>query len=355
MFDVIVAGGGPSGLFCSYLLSKAGLKTLLVERNTIPNRKPCGGCLSYRVKKLLVNFPYKNTVDSITIASSLLGIERREEFPLPVAFLVEREEFDGHLFDMSSKEGTKFMEGARLLRITRKMGKLVAETSKGDFSAGNIVLATGQRPMGTKVALSISSKARFKKSPDFDVRILLNLEAGGYGWIFNKGEGFASTGFVSFEKNKFSRIKKAFEGVLSAKNEIEVIGRPRVYPIPFWSPDKKSILKSFEDGVFVVGDRGFFADAIFGEGIYYGLVSSWIVSRIILFEGKKDTYLRELKPLVKELSAAYLLSKLSRYFPKLSEKILVKSKKLSKLVGKVLRGEKGYTHILKAALTKAPS
>ena len=38
-YDVIIIGAGPGGLCCNALLSKWGLKTLLVDKNNIPGGK----------------------------------------------------------------------------------------------------------------------------------------------------------------------------------------------------------------------------------------------------------------------------------------------------------------------------
>jgi flavin-dependent dehydrogenase len=46
--DAIVIGAGPAGALSAYLLARAGLAVLLVERRALPRRKVCGGCLNAR-------------------------------------------------------------------------------------------------------------------------------------------------------------------------------------------------------------------------------------------------------------------------------------------------------------------
>ncbi|MEI6652362.1 MAG: FAD-dependent monooxygenase, partial [Chlorobiaceae bacterium] len=43
-YDVAVIGGGPSGAVAAAILAKAGLSTVLIERN-FDNVKPCGGAI----------------------------------------------------------------------------------------------------------------------------------------------------------------------------------------------------------------------------------------------------------------------------------------------------------------------
>ncbi len=46
-FDVMVIGGGPSGLFTSSLLSKNGIKTVLIEKDSdIGKDVVCSGVIS---------------------------------------------------------------------------------------------------------------------------------------------------------------------------------------------------------------------------------------------------------------------------------------------------------------------
>ena len=41
--DVVIIGAGPAGSVCAYLLKKAGVDCLLVDRATFPRDKLCGG------------------------------------------------------------------------------------------------------------------------------------------------------------------------------------------------------------------------------------------------------------------------------------------------------------------------
>ena len=46
MFDVAIVGGGPAGATCAAFCAKAGLRTLLLEREVFPREKVCGDCLN---------------------------------------------------------------------------------------------------------------------------------------------------------------------------------------------------------------------------------------------------------------------------------------------------------------------
>src|SRR4051812_11588533 len=44
--DVAIVGGGPAGSACAFFCARAGLRTVLVERETFPREKVCGDCLN---------------------------------------------------------------------------------------------------------------------------------------------------------------------------------------------------------------------------------------------------------------------------------------------------------------------
>jgi flavin-dependent dehydrogenase len=45
-FDVAIVGGGPAGSSCAAFCARAGLQTLLLEREKFPREKVCGDCLN---------------------------------------------------------------------------------------------------------------------------------------------------------------------------------------------------------------------------------------------------------------------------------------------------------------------
>src|SRR5947207_15963390 len=46
MFDVAIVGGGPAGASCAAFCAAAGLRTVVLERETFPREKVCGDCLN---------------------------------------------------------------------------------------------------------------------------------------------------------------------------------------------------------------------------------------------------------------------------------------------------------------------
>src|SRR5438093_9530499 len=45
-FDVAIVGGGPAGSTCAAFCARAGLRTVVLEREKFPREKVCGDCLN---------------------------------------------------------------------------------------------------------------------------------------------------------------------------------------------------------------------------------------------------------------------------------------------------------------------
>jgi len=60
-YDVIIVGAGPAGGTAAYTLGEAGLRVLVLEKETLPRYKPCGGGLS---AALLAQFRFSLTRSS---------------------------------------------------------------------------------------------------------------------------------------------------------------------------------------------------------------------------------------------------------------------------------------------------
>ncbi len=52
-YDAIVAGAGPGGATAAREMAWRGLKVILLDPKALPRYKPCGGCLSLKIDRVL--------------------------------------------------------------------------------------------------------------------------------------------------------------------------------------------------------------------------------------------------------------------------------------------------------------
>jgi flavin-dependent dehydrogenase len=55
-FDVAIIGSGPSGASTAFYLGKKGISTAIIEKETLPRYKTCGGGFVFRGRK---NMPFE--------------------------------------------------------------------------------------------------------------------------------------------------------------------------------------------------------------------------------------------------------------------------------------------------------
>ena len=98
MYDLIVAGGGPAGSTAARAAALQGLDILILEKETFPRYKPCGGALSSKAASLL-DFPLPSDICERTITGARVHfrdrvLEKHKGYNLTT--LIDRSRFDYH-------------------------------------------------------------------------------------------------------------------------------------------------------------------------------------------------------------------------------------------------------------------
>ena len=110
MYDVIVIGGGPSGLFTSNLLSQNGLSTILIQKDSeIGKDVVCSGVISKEAFERY-NLPENTNVGALKDAElySPGGIHIPYSHPEEAVVVVDRHKFDGELGKLRLKMVWKY-------------------------------------------------------------------------------------------------------------------------------------------------------------------------------------------------------------------------------------------------------
>ncbi len=280
-YDVAVIGGGPSGAVAAAVLAKAGISTILIERN-LKNVKPCGGAIPLGLIKEF-NIPDELIEKKLSNMRARSPKGRYIDMNMPNGYvgMVRREKFDHYLRSEAERAGAVLVEGL-VKSITHSGEGFVINTLNDKLAplrAHKIIGADGANsitanelhfpPNELKV---IAMQQRFKYTPAIQkfsdiVEIWFDGEVSPdfYGWIFPKADHLAIGTGTEDNHHNLKALQKRF---------VEKIG---ITERPYLDEAAKIPMKprrSFtQTKAILVGDAAGLVTPANGEGIFFAMRS----------------------------------------------------------------------------------
>ena len=279
-FDVAIIGGGPSGAVAAAELAKAGISTVLIERN-LENVKPCGGAIplglieEFGIPEALV----EKKLSRMSVRSPA-GRIIFMEMPNGYVGMVRRERFDSYLRDRAKRHGSEVIE-ARMKEISRSGDVYTITLSKEHppVEASYVIGADGANSRTAEVLgfpqnelQVIAMQQRFHYSDTLKpyedlVEIWFDGDVSPdfYGWIFPKTDHIAIGTGTEFRKHNLRELQDRF---------VQKIG---ISEKPYLDEAAKIPMKprkSFtQDNAILVGDAAGLVTPANGEGIFFAMRS----------------------------------------------------------------------------------
>ena len=365
-YDVIVVGAGPGGTTACRYCARAGLKTLLIDKDQFPRYKVCGGCLSLKTVRLLnldLGPVVENTVSAVKFtyrARDPLLIDSEDT----IGLMVMRDRFDEFLVREAVKEGSEFLDGDKVLEA-RELGNgtEVVLTSGKRLSCQYLMGADGaesviaksfpfslRKTRGDEVGLQsevpYSSAIHFKKEDLRRVHLDFGRIPKGYGWVFPKKEGL-SIGVGGVFRGGEKNIHQYFRDFVQ---DLKLIPGSKVektlgHRLPVYDGAGQKV--SYKN-VLLVGDAGGMIDPLTGEGIYYAIRSGMLAAEAVLRSKEKGNPAGALyqnsvqEELFAHLQWALHVSRIIYRFPRLSYRTLRQYPELGSLCMQMLGGKTTY-------------
>ncbi|WP_057939758.1 geranylgeranyl reductase family protein [Algoriphagus resistens] len=324
-YDVAVIGSGPAGAMAAYYLAKKGVSTVIIEKETLPRYKTCGGGLVFRARRKLP-FDISAIVERefFLIKIHLEGEQKvlSTERDVPVISMVMRDGFDSFIIQKAKELGAQLKEGHKLTDIT--FGKIpVLHTSQGDIHAKMIIAADGALSPTAKITgwnetrnLIPALEYEVEVNPeDFErlskeVRFDMDSVPHGYAWSFPK-KNHLSLGIASTRRERID-LKEYYKKYVEKLGIKEILSeKAHGFQIPI-SPRTDGF---YRKNVFLIGDAAGFADPVTAEGISNALLSGEMAAEAIIESGLDPDkagalYEQNLeKDLLPELKTAQIASK----------------------------------------------
>lgn len=310
-YDVAVIGGGPSGAVAARELAKAGVSTILVERN-LDNVKPCGGAIPLGLIEEF-NIPAELIEKKLSRMRARSPKGRIIEMRMPNGYvgMVRREKFDSYLRSEAEKAGAVIVE-ALVSSIKPSGSGFVINTLNNKvapFEAHRIIGADGANsktadelhfpPNELKV---IAMQQRFKYTPAIQkfsdiVEIWFDGEVSPdfYGWIFPKADHLAIGTGTEDNRHNIKALQKRF---------IEKIG---ITDKPYLDEAAKIPMKprkSFTaEKSILIGDAAGLVTPANGEGIFFAMRSGKLGALAMIEHLKKNAPLKSYEDEFRKLYA----------------------------------------------------
>ena len=359
-----VVGSGPAGSISALLLAREGVSAVVIEQETLPRHKICGGGVVRRALGLLpVDVSEAIERECYTAEVNLVSapfhfVSKREE---PMVSMTMRDQFDFLLVSAAKEAGAEVREGCQVKDVRIHGDRVELVTSEGSLFSQFVIAADGARSivaekagwketrnlapaLECEVVVSDESLEKLSRAARFD----FGLMPSGYAWTFPK-KNHLSMGVLSMRPGpvKLNQMFEQYLQLINLQGVVSIKRRGSLIPV---SPRIDGFAKK---RVILTGDSAGLVDPVVGEGITSAVLSGMIAVNALL-EGAfreqkvKEFYESELsKKILKELRLGRALAKLIYDYPRLLRRLLeLYGQEFTEAVTDVVTGEKTYGKLM---------
>ncbi|MFX0122926.1 MAG: NAD(P)/FAD-dependent oxidoreductase [Candidatus Hodarchaeota archaeon] len=301
VYDVLIIGGGPTGLSAAITTAKKGLRTLIIEEHPkIGHPLACGEGISASKLFSLENMPKMDT----QLDNQILRLQKHESFIERVinaqrfffgkqgvataklqTVTINRPLFDQLMAKQSQDLGAELLLETQVVSINRKKRGLLVNTTNGSHEADIVIGCDGpsahsvqmmglQPPTEYVQGVEYKIQGVFTDALDFyfDFHQFKNMH---YGWVFPK-KSLTNIGVVVKTASNPMKVLNQFIRHLGFNNfnEKDIVGKIAGI-IPASGPIKKNYCERY----MAAGDAAGLTNTIFYGGIAIGIHSGMLAGQ----------------------------------------------------------------------------
>ncbi|MGZ5553265.1 MAG: NAD(P)/FAD-dependent oxidoreductase [Chthoniobacterales bacterium] len=296
MFDVAIVGSGPAGAACAAVCARAGVRTLLLEREKFPREKVCGDCLNPSCFPVLQRLGIAERVralphgklrrvDFIAIAGHTISID----LPPDTEIAVKRSLFDELLMTCAREAGAEVRDGAVVSGITpptSMSGGWTIAVAGSPIVARVLVAADGRNSTVARLLGLLPAPERERVAlqthlplpKNFGERVVLQLLPHGYSGQAPVGNDELNLCLVG-KPEKMPALRAWAEMIFG------------ISPNHTWrtiTPLRRAAISPAHPKLFLIGDAARVVEPFTGEGIFYALRSGELAADAII--SNRDDY-----------------------------------------------------------------
>jgi len=372
LYDLIVVGAGPAGAVLAYELARQGCQVLVLEKETLPWGKPCGGGLPLKTVRAL---PFDaSSVLEREVEGEIVSFRGREllraRVERPFAWLVMRDRFDHFLAQKAAAAGARLLDETAVAAVEEADGRVTALTPRGRFQARWLAGADGanstvtrsvgllrQQPRGVAIEAELEVPAAALELQGGYATFDFGAVPYGYGWVFPK-QNHLSAGVFHARAGKAPGLRGWLETFIQAQPSLRNYIRLHLRGHRISLGGARQTLH--RGHTLLVGDAAHLADPWLGEGIYYAIRSAGLAAEALmqaLAEGGPglSLYTRNVHAQIGlELAAARRLALFVYRSPGLCSRLMSRSVQMQRDVCATIRGDLTFRQLNRSLLLHLP-
>ncbi len=370
-YDVIVVGGGPAGAITARDCARAGLKTLILEKEILPRCKPCAGGVTTAAAGLLGTLIPDHIIEARCTSfrsfykSKSMAVRKDDEFMVVVA----RDAFDFWLVNEAVKAGADLKQEQKAVSYDIEAGGVTVRTETDVYTGKLLVGADGVQSIIAKKVRDPFSKRdlafcfcadipvceRYVRRPA-EIEIHYGPLPMSYSWIFPKKNKAAvgAGGWIS----EIADMKIVMNNLMSTANITSKEIKRHSIPLGGYRRPAAG------ERTILVGDAAGYADPLTGEGIRYAVASGRLAAAAASYLIKKGSNLSRQSLMLYErncyksfgadLSAALLIARCFCNIPETIFRIYFNSRVPFEKSLEILQGRLSYRQYCRWLLRQLP-
>jgi geranylgeranyl reductase family protein len=359
MYDCIIVGAGPAGGTAAYHLAKKGHSVLVLEKESLPRYKPCGGGVSPAIAQWF-DFDFSPAIsvkaDSVRFTWNLGDpVEATMGTKEPV-WMVRRDIFDHFLVQQAQSQGAELRDNTEVTGIEFKTDHWQVNTANGSALGRYLIAADGAKgPMAKWLGFKdrkrrLAGALEAEIPADVENKSTIHFEFGlvknGYIWNFPKADCY-SIGVGTFIGGQSQDFKQILAEYAQSFHLNLTNGKQYGHPLCIWNGHQTLHTQN----AVLAGEAACVVDPFTAEGIrpsmFSGLLAAGFIHDAL---GGDINALEQYTEAMNEqwgdeMAWAQKLAGAFYRFPSIGYKVGVKRPSGAQVMGKILCGELRYSEV----------